>query len=384
MALATSFRYSEGLVEGIPADGNSSRANASVLLLEDRLSAASAKYGSVDRTPFISSGSATHSRNLFYPLQYGEFDSLPVQDIFINGQHFPFTVAGFKEVTVGAIAGCTETTAFEKIPNHPAFSFDPLCEQCFDLDRNGSVDVLASWRDEFNWQWQSVDPALIDPENGEFTNVDIDCDLKEESILEAGGIGLTGLFSFRTLDFQEGDIDTTIGDLENKPQNGMTSQNAQIYSYASNTADSALGTGTYLLIEEGKLYSTDGDNKQFVRSTQQKDSVDIVQRVIQLNKNTGHFCTAAATRTTPTDPVWGWAWNNANPNPVEVCVRSRQECFFGNTERTCMYVGEANPTRPEDYPVIYVRSRVEDKHGRKWVTDTSEDPGVEFVVPEIP
>ena len=365
MALTTSFKYSEGLISGTSEDGNASRNSASVVVVEDRLTTSSAKYASMDRTPLIAGGSATHSRNLYLPTDYGEVESLPVIDYFINGIHFPFTTAGFKTV-VASTNPSDCSSPYTTVPNHPDLGYDPTCNSCFDLDRNGTVDVTdPALRQQFAWQWQHVDPSAIDVKEGNNTAVDVDCDMQEETVIDKDGNTLY------LIDYQEGDLDMTLDDRSTKPKNGLTNQDAQIYTYAKNPAG-GLGTGTYLRIEEGKLYATDGITRQFVRSVQQKDSLDVIQRTVQMNKNTGHFC-RGTTPTTAADPVWGWDWQS-QPNPVEVCSNNRAGCFGPNTDKTCMVVGE-NP------PILYVRSRIADRHGRKWVTDVSSDPYVNFNVP---
>ena len=76
--------------------GSPARNAASVIVLEDHLSPGLNKYGPELRTPFVASGSATHSRELFQPPTWGVVTELPRIDMFINGQHFQFTVAGYK------------------------------------------------------------------------------------------------------------------------------------------------------------------------------------------------------------------------------------------------------------------------------------------------
>jgi hypothetical protein len=99
MALSKSHLYTEGIIgtKGSFADGQASRNVASILVIEDRLTADSTKFGPIDRIPFILSSSASHSRNLFMPITKStEFYHLPVFDLFVNGKHFPLKTSGFK------------------------------------------------------------------------------------------------------------------------------------------------------------------------------------------------------------------------------------------------------------------------------------------------
>jgi len=79
----------------ITSDTNkiASRNIASVIILEDRLTAASAKYGAIDRVPFLLQASGAHSSNMFMPVDFGDSEDIPVLDVFVNGKHFSFTTA---------------------------------------------------------------------------------------------------------------------------------------------------------------------------------------------------------------------------------------------------------------------------------------------------
>lgn len=231
MALALSHQFSEGFgdayenemkeyFEGkdlsdkqrrrISSFGAASRNSAAILLVEDRLTADASKYGAIERIPLITGGSGIHSRNLFLPVDTGEYFNLPVYDVFVNGKHFPFSMAGFKKMCltkdgsgcasdsewigeraqqrglpdssfwdfeclkrvditteVVTFVGCAKL--FTSVPNHPAIS-DYCAEDCpeynlpvndrFDLDRDGAPDVPRedeNWlRKNFGWQWMVV------------------------------------------------------------------------------------------------------------------------------------------------------------------------------------------------------------------------------------
>src|SRR6185436_10830018 len=95
LALTKSYLASEA---GLP-----SRNVASVIIVEDRLSPSSDKYGPLSRFPVAISGSGSHTREFFQPpsfpsdpLNDGE---LPRVDVYINGVFFPLTVAGYKTYT---------------------------------------------------------------------------------------------------------------------------------------------------------------------------------------------------------------------------------------------------------------------------------------------
>ncbi len=96
MAMLASWQGSESNPGQNPQ--NISHNSASILFVEDRLSPDFNKYGDVDRNPFIAQGSGIFSYNLLYPWQPG-VDSpsnlVPIMDVWINGQHFPFTTAAY-------------------------------------------------------------------------------------------------------------------------------------------------------------------------------------------------------------------------------------------------------------------------------------------------
>src|SRR3989338_2924758 len=90
MAMTESYKTSS---RGSPA-----RNLATIIIVEDHLSPGLHKYGSEARMPFAISASATHSNQLFQPMTWGVGGELPRVDFFINGQHFQFTTAGYKEI----------------------------------------------------------------------------------------------------------------------------------------------------------------------------------------------------------------------------------------------------------------------------------------------
>lgn len=382
MAMLTSFEFSEGIKAppGDWQDGTASRNNATVFILEDRLTAQSAKYGAVDRTPQISMGSASHTRNLFMPIDAGEFANLPMTDFFVNGVHFPLTAAGLRTYPLNQ-------GVFKQQYNHPATDFcycGGIVNSCadtigattyyrFDLDQNGALDdgVDGTNCDKFWWQWIAGDAGRINTENGEWTLVDVDGDGFTERVLAKNGN-----ISVDVMDFQEGDL--SFSPDESRPSPGFSNQDIQMFTYTKNPLASGDGVGTHLLIEEGKLYEVSGDTRRFVRSAQRKDSIDIIQRTLQLSLDTRRFCDGATVVTPASSPILAnqAGWTAAVPNPVEVCCPDNLCCFnAANFTRTCMVT--AGPGTLD--PIIFVRSRVVDKHGRKFITPTDNDPLVQYL-----
>ncbi len=391
MAMATSLRAAEtGKNRMSKKPGNASRNIASVLIVEDRLSAEESKFGVQSRSPFIVGASATFSKNLFMPIDYGEYDSLPRTDFFINGLHFQFTTAAFKEYNIqndtdpnwipdcnGKGNGCMALYSIS--PNLKVnTAWDPnacdrckwnTCLTCFDLYRDGTTIVSPADRPLFTWQWQMVKATTssINLQTGQNASLDVDNDLKEEQILEMvdikgkrytpnsknkSGSGNVPIKLLRVLDFQEGDLDMTHNRKSPGAAPGFSSEGTQGWTY---TRD-----GTYLQIEEGKIISA----TQNVKSTQRRNITDIVQRVVQLSRNTGFVCG------TGSGAVWDAPVHQPNTqwNPdVEVCVPPglgsdpTANCFSAaNVYKTCFDEGSLT---------LYVRSRVWEGRGRKWVQD---------------
>lgn len=361
MAMSESFKSAEA--------GRATRNVSTVMFVEDRTTADLNKFGSASRAPFVAAATAIFSKNLLMPVDFGDEQDLPVMDIYINGKHFVFSVAGFKEYDLTSPSppannvargvpninfrwnvewdrscggrGCRKL--FTVNPNMPTNNhWDPNCLPCFDLYRDGFTggpdDVTQqSDRDIFAWQWRMIngvvskDDTGVNLDKGINTSVDLDGDLKEELILDYQKSGAI-ITMVRVLDFQEGDIDSTYNDFTGPPEKrpGLK-DDIQIYTYARD--------GTYLLVEEGKQGAD-----QVVKSTQKRNVRDIVQRAVQLSNNTGRVCN---------NPTW-------NPD-VDVCVNSNIECFnSANIYQTCYAT---------DSKVLYVRSRIGDLRGRKWITN---------------
>lgn len=379
MAMTLSYANSEGLVGSSGGDwaGNASRNAASVTIVEDRLTAGSDKAGAIDRIPWILSGSATLSRNLFMPIDPDEEWNLPMADIIINGQHFPFSAAAFSPPIPMKDASCAVREFPVKIPNSAAFRFtgsptdpdapsliyDPDCDDCFNLDQGGglcttdangnpigtaAIEINGfSQRDVFAWQWGKISADKLEVGS----SIDVDCDLKEERVVAVDANAQT----FIVMDFQSGDLnfsydsnDEIRDEIRGVPRPGLTNDMA-LYTQVK--------PGTYLLLEENGVRKV---------STQKKQSVDLVERVIQLANNTGRFCNGNIRL----DTVKG----TDIPNPVEICHPDCRSAIAAT--RTC-YDSDDDPPR------IYVRSRIKDIHGRKWITDFGGDESINFNVPGL-
>ncbi len=277
-------------------------------------------------------------------------------------------------------------------------------DERFDLDRSGPPGtpdpdvpgVLGTARGDFFWQWYLVmgadagyimdmnsDPLFADatinrgagivmePSSckkdcapSQHTVIDVDGDLKRERMMvDSKQVdSATGVMkSFVVMDMQDGDLDFTRGDSDTGPEPGLQ-KDTKMYSFVRDAG----ADGTYLFIEEGILY--DPADGQFIRTTQKKDQIDLIERVFQLSNDTGRFCDAGGNPVADgTDP-----WTGGQRNPVEAC----NNCFSGaNIQRTCM--DQANK-------LIFVRSRVADRRGRKWITSTSGDDYVDFTLPPGP
>ena len=208
------------------------------------------------------------------------------------------------------------------------------------------------------WQWAATaatSAAMIglNTTSNQYPNYDIDGRLKEVTIFGLNWQPPNLYVSYE--DMQGGDIDETWDTTSCGPKPGLQT-NSQIYTFTQD--------GTYLEIKEGKLYNP--ETGQAVRSVNKRDSVDLIQRTIQLSNNTGRFCTQ-----TKPPQVCNGTMNGvvcANPNPVEVCVdsgdTSAANCFTAGPsfKETCYDINNN---------VLYVRSRLQDLRGRFWLTNTS-------------
>lgn len=395
MAMSQSFKYSQGLKGPDPENGDASRNNASVLIIEDRLTSDSAKYGALDRIPQIAQGSATHSCNLFLPVESCEHYNMPVLDLYINGVYVALSTARMVAVSlVGAPTwnanewdpNCNCRLLYEKIPNGlDDFKQFPAGQEeriRFNLDRdpNGTIDVPKNLQPDFAWQWQQVQALDGNIQQGEL--FDVDGDQKEEQILQTTTAGNI-VNSVLVRDDQEGDLDFTLTSFDTdctanpnciKEPPGLTN-NTMLLAYTKHPTDRN-APGTYLRIEEGKLIDP---NNQVVRSTQRKDTVDIISREIILARDNTIFCRAGfpinyGTATQQEKELSGY-FRGMSQNPVEACGN----CFSEeNIYKTCFQSGVGAPPRWQKAPRLYIRSRIQDRRGRKWITNIMGDKTVEF------
>jgi len=267
-------------------------------------------------------------------------------------------------------------------------------EQRFDLDRDGKVDVVdPNTQDNFAWQWlqiagfhevatghrdfdhcQAVKPnptgddwrrhAIIFESpychkrhryciSNKYDSIDVDGDMFEEKVINlAIGPGPAVKY-LMYIDYQEGDVNFSKDPFDPEIPPGFTND----IQYFTFTRD-----GTYLLHEEGNLYNyalnpmkhiigaPKPEPTQFVRSTQKRDNIDVIQRIFQLSNNKGTFCKEKDGVQVPTDEA------HHGPNPVAAC----DECFSSDKVAVnCM------DTRNN---VIYMRSRLWNRKGRKLIT----------------
>ena len=97
MRMAMTVSYWSSMVAG-----NTSRNAASILVIEDRLSVDTAnKLGTRERIPLMIGAGAVFSNQLYQPIKYGVTSNLAIFDVFINGQHFPFSTSAFKDIILG-------------------------------------------------------------------------------------------------------------------------------------------------------------------------------------------------------------------------------------------------------------------------------------------
>lgn len=298
-------------------------------------------------------------------------------------------------------------------PPDPLANKEPGCNlsaaERFDLDRVGGSDVLPTDREYFAWQWRLVlgfdeawrPPLVFNAGGGALPSTlsatlhmaegiiledadcaqkcqksknisfDVDGDLKLEYMMQntehnrgvkkvaKGGVILS--LGMRDNNLADMDLNfNTSDELAGKRSPGFT-KDLILYSFVHDA-------GTYFQIDEGKLFSVSGggDTRQFIRTASKKDQIDYIERIFQLSNNTGRFCN----RGDGPDP---------SPRaPVEACGYSPGECFnSANIEKICMDIS-TDPATGRSRNVILIRSRVEDLHGRKWVTDVSGDPYVNF------
>jgi hypothetical protein len=292
----------------------------------------------------------------------------------------------------------------------------------FDYDFDGVSDVPAGSRDGQFWQWfliagvvdgttlslpwSGVPGIYVDPsgENASKNDsVDVDGDYYEETVLSYSALDSGVLQTVNVVDSEEGDMSSsfmsdarvagewrfagTIGGSCGAMPTGNCvigstttgdnalavcsnwkclhrtvgfSEGAQVYTFTESNPGQEEGQGMYFRVEEGPIFTA--NTSQYTRSTERHDQLDVIERLVQLTKDTGRFC---ADDVNPRE--WGTsAWASANgvygiPNPVEVCTRP-------STGTNCYNAGIAQLTCfDRDNLMLFVRSRVADLRGRRWI-----------------
>ncbi|HPB68320.1 MAG TPA: hypothetical protein PKU74_05360 [Candidatus Omnitrophota bacterium] len=294
----------------------------------------------------------------------------------------------------------------------------------FDYDFDGVSDVPAGMRDGIMWQWfliagvvdgtattlpgawGAVPGIFVDPsgeKESKNETVDVDGDYYEESILNYSALSSGVLQTVNVIDSEEGDMSSsfmsdarqagewrfagtiggscgatptgncnigstttgnnTLGVCSNYKCLSRTvgfSEGAQVYTFTDSDPGQETGSGTYFRTEEGPVFTA--NTSQYTRSTERHDQLDVIERQVQLTRDTGRFC---ADDVNPRP--WGtstWARDNGVfgiPNPVEVCTRpsTGTNCYMaGVSQLTCF---------DRDNLMLFVRSRIADLRGRRWI-----------------
>jgi len=180
---------------------------------------------------------------------------------------------------------------------------------------------------------------------------------------------------------------------------GLKMEESQMFTFTKSEPGEKV-EATYYRVEEGRLFDLEG---QFIRTTTRQDSVDVIQRKFVLLNNLDHVSGEEGRYCYKEGGEWkirtwgssSWAEEHAVKgleNPVEVCVDPEEggwswvdgelvppavhPCFSSaNLYKTCMQVGYPKEPLGSGYyvlPEIYVRSRVRDLRGRRWITKISE------------
>jgi hypothetical protein len=224
-------------------------------------------------------------------------------------------------------------------------------------------------RDVVAWQWAATGATSekmigLDAENDQYPSYDIDGRLQEVIVYAFDQEDGDPIVTYQ--DPSGGDVDSLWDPVTScSPKPGLQS-NSQIYTFTKE--------GTYLQMKEGKLYNP--ESGQAVRSVSKQDTVDVIQRIVQLSNNTGRFCTK------PKDgkpPQLCSGKHCARPNPVEVCVETKEDKC--KKKKNGEYICEGGPCfTPENMAKtcydtsldrIFVRSRLKNNRGHFWMTNTT-------------
>jgi hypothetical protein len=273
-------------------------------------------------------------------------------------------------------------------------------DERFDLNRNDNFSDDPKMggagripRKKIAWQWAAVNGVkyntdesginkiIIDGENGNYPSFDVDNDRKEEVIYASypqtsidnpniafnpsaqGHGGEIIIRSVLVMDYQSGDLDFTHDDSSaDQSAVGLLPETA-VYTMPREFRTGTQGRGTYLEVKEGKLVNP--NNQTIVRSLSRRDQIDVIERRIRLSNDTGHFCCLSSGKDAHGDackPNQIVVWQGET-NPVEACTVESNGCLSAaNIARTCF---------DQKTKILYVRSRLINSGGHKWLTDTS-------------
>lgn len=430
MALQESYLTAMGEYSG---QFSSARNNASVLIVEDRLTIdPSKKQGTRDRSPVYAQGSGTMTINLFMSTQGTDIYDLPVFDIIINGQRFPLSISmpvtkdfstmfddgdiplcnaeGYGDFVGTCFDGDPAVQALNNV-NDDEFVFfrkayngepgvwcitdsvmacaadplDPCClwprERRFDLNFDGTPDFNFTL-DEVPFDIAgSGTKKLIDLFGWQWVRVDesdvkrdmqidIDGDLREEQILFCNRS--PGLVSCKVLDSQEGGYDLSID------------EGAEAF-YERWRATQSPDPGPIRkpgLQQDVRVYSFTKDGTM-LRNEEGKLFDTVNGQFIRNETRQDHLdiierVIVLSNDTgrfceTPTRPRnWAASLTWARANGVMGMVNPVEAC--GN----CFSIGEDGIDRRKLTcmdalePTIFVRSRIRDRRKIRWVTRTGD------------
>ncbi|MFH0753757.1 MAG: hypothetical protein V2A70_04260 [Candidatus Omnitrophota bacterium] len=396
--------------------GYASRSTSIYYVLEDRLGSSVGKFGASEREPLMMASSGSMTKNMLLPIDFAEKKHLPVIDVVVNGQTFSFATRLFKmykfffdaatyDVTTYRYTGTiptvktgTDSTWTGYCPGSPDFveehpssasrmsrewkagydiggifpwlyheitANDPKFSttwstanmERFNYKRSGNPEDMypyAKWANYATWQWEPVAMSTvhdgINTAKGSYPGYDANADLRPETLYElvefqVGSSGACNFWAayaiaYTTSTGAEWDLEKSNSEYTNYAEDFQGfHKDAGI-----NTQMQDANGAAYLNIKEGAQYSSDGKPVQV--STLKKNQYDIVERVLQLNKDMDSS-TAMLAR---------------NPNIEVSCAGC---CSGGsNAQYTCFDTASKR---------LYIRSRISDKRGRKWVTSTDED-----------
>ncbi len=232
-ALLESYQTSQGLYSGTTKTGIAARNSASVTILEDRLSIdPDSKTWTSDRFPVFGTGSGSFSVQMMYPAAWGTDENIPVMDMFINGQRFVFSMAGFRTIDIDDYPQCSTMGAEDRgIPCQSngrlivwkrttnylgSMHWCGNVANCpnnipgdwrFDLDLDGTTDIALDeqylmgrmLRNDFAWQWML---AALPSETTEGVN----STQRAEELREAVSVNMGGTPVPEVPTLEQGDV----------------------------------------------------------------------------------------------------------------------------------------------------------------------------------